>query len=284
MAGELAIGMSNVYVTSQVKSEQNNVEQISDDDSELNVNSNRAIDMDESFSEHNDDIKPVVEFPPMVVPSMAIPSMAAGQKKKSPEREVKHRNTGKIGLANLPRRRLLSVSAESASAYFQRRIHQNRLGEQQNRPQLVHRTPPPAPSHTVFVRSIPYHQLQSNYQLEPVAATYGQGADGVASNVANSPREKSEPEESDDENHQQQQPPQQQQPSQQQQQLQELLRLMNNESFCVICQQQYTSRKGLAVHRKTQKHESNLRNMDSARRQLLDLALAQARANPTNQQ
>lgn len=279
MAEELAIGMSNVYVTNQVKSEQNNVEQISDDDSELNVNSNRAIDMDESFSEHNDDIKPVVEFPPMVAPSMAVPSTAAAQKKKSPEREVKHRNTGKIGLANLPRRRLLSVSAESASTYFQRRIHQNRLSEQQNRPQLVHRTPPPAPSHTVFVRSIPYHQLQSNNQLEPVAATYGQGADGVASNVANSPREKSpKPEETDDENHQQQQPPQQQQ------QLQDLLRLMNNESFCVICQQQYTSRKGLASHRKTQKHESNLRNMDAARRQLLDLALAQARANPTNQQ
>lgn len=231
-----------------------------------------ANDMDVSRSGSSVDIKPEIkpEFLSMLYRPPVPPSMVVEQKKKPEQRPVKHRNTGKISIGNLARRRLLSVSADSADDF--RRL---RLNEQQNRtppPPPIRRAPqvplqrpaPAATTTTIFVRST----VPSS--MAPGAVT-GQGdPDGVASMVANSTR--AEP---SVQSNQQQQPPQSQQ-------LEALVRQINTETFCIICQTQYANRHCLTKHRKSQKHQNNTRNMSLARQELLEQAFAQVRANRAN--
>lgn len=257
MADELAIAMSNV-----------SVESLNDSGNSYMDNKNDLMDMNETrtICDDHDDVKPIlpiVQVSPMVI--------EVEQKKKPIERQVKHRNTGKISIANLPRRRLLSVSSESASAYF-RQLRVNTFINQ-NRSQSVPRAPQ-APFRTttsIIVRSTSV--ASSSNQLESVAAAHGQ-VNYVAPNSARA--QSPEQEQSNGQQQEQQQPRQQ---SQQSQQLQAIISQMNTETFCIICQQGYTTRQGLRSHQKTQKHKTNLKNMDPARRHLLALATAQARAN-----
>lgn len=237
---------------------------------EPNENLSPVVDMNDSFSEYSVDVKPQVntELLSMLHRSAPPPPiMVVEQQKKPAERPVKHRNNGKISIANLARRRLLSVSADSANEYFR----ELRLNEQQNRPPPVQRTPnvplqrpAPATTATIIVRST------FNSQVTSAVAMGQDDPDGVASSVANSLKQ-------EEEQPQQSHPPQQQQ--QQSQQIQELIRLINTETFCIICQLQYASRQGLKQHQKSQKHQKNTQNMDLPRQRLLEQALAQARAN-----
>lgn len=250
---------------------------------EPNSYSASLVDMDESFSEYSVDVKPQIktEFLPMLYQPTP-PPMVVEQKKKPEERPVKHRNNGKISIANLPRRRLLSMSADSANEY----LRNLQLNEQQNRSPPVRRVPqaplqrPARVVTTPITTSIIVRSTLHN-QMSPVAAMAENDPIGVASYVANSPRTES-PEQAEEEQPQQSQPSQQQQQQQSQQQsqqIQELMRLINIGTFCVVCQQQYSSRKGLKTHQSSQKHKNNSQNMALARRQLLEQA--QARANGT---
>lgn len=237
-----------------------------------------VIDMDASYSEYADDVKPEVKPQIWSLHPQAPESMVGDQKKKPEERPVKHRKTGKISIGNFARRRrLLSVWADSANEYLQ----QLRINEQQNRPSPVLRTLP-APSRrpqTAVTTSIIVPSSFNN-SIPPLPALVHDDSDGDASSAANSSRASSP--QQDQNQPQQSHPPQQQQQPQQSPQMQELIRLIHTETFCVVCQMQYASRKSIKQHEKSQKHKDNVQNMPLPRKQLLEQAAALARANRAN--
>lgn len=268
---QLTNNFHNVSVTHQAGSLHN------DDISESDVDNQSivAVDMSQSI-----DIKlEILPEKPMVYPNVypEIPPMVNVQKKKTEERQVIHRKTGKIGVGNLRRRRALSVWADSRAEYYRD------MGETRNRSKSEHHTlqAPTYVSSTIVQRSASItrerpNPIGTNNQMTPSTVMVVSDSGGVASSSNNKKRGQEEQGEEEEEEQQQQHQ------SQQQQLQQELVRLLNTKTFCVICQTQYASLEGLRRHQKTQKHKKSLETMDSARQHILDLAYAQFNANRAN--
>lgn len=270
---ELSQILESVSVTVRAESQHNNNGFVGiDNNSESNV-SNQSIeapDMDQSF-----DIKPDIDsvVPPMIYPD--VQPTVIEQKKKIEVREVKHRNTGKIGIANIQRRRALSMSANSSAEYF-RNMKQNRTSGRQNR--LVrHESRAPIQMASTVVRLTPTihirpNRIEINNQAASAAGVAASDSHDMAANSQNAVQAEVSLKQEQQSDHEEQEEQQQQQ----QQQLQELVRLINSGTFCVICQRQYVTRQSLRNHLKTQKHQQNLQNMVPARHRLLLLAHSQA--------
>lgn len=275
---ELTHGLKNVSMIGQVESLHIN-DVIYDDNISESLASNQSVeapDMDQSF-----DVKPeiVAVDLPTIYPEVPPPANQP-KEKKAEVRVVKHRNTGKIGIGNLHRRRALSMSADSAAEYFQR-LKESRNSNRPNRPvRQATRTPMRVTSTMVRLTvdsRARANSIEVNNQTPTAPVVFG--SNGMDSNIKIEPRAASpNQQQSGQQQHQLQQ---QQQPSQQ---LQELIRLMQSDKFCAICQQTYASRQTMAKHLKSQKHQQNNNNMDATRKRLLELAYTKLNANRANPQ
>lgn len=241
--------------------------------SDVGSQSDEFVDENESRTEYSDDVKPTMQedIKPMIqfqVIHPEMPPMFVERKNKKEEREVKHRFTGRISVENLRRRRLLSVSADNATRYLRNlsqqniQIARNRSESPYLRSQSLSAARQPSASVSTIVRqdlvlmpsvqpTATLKQSQSTTQLAPSQPT---------SQLAPSPNQG------------------------QQRQIQKLIQMINNEAFCEICDQQYSTRQSLMKHKKTPKHLNNQLQMDSTRKQLFKLAYAQANANQANSQ
>lgn len=122
---------------------------------EVESRNDAASDMYRSDEFYDEDVKPPIEqlFQPQVS------RMVNTEKKKPEEREIVHRNTGKISKFNLWRRRRASMSADRAAIFFQNEASQQSPSPVQNRSQLVCRGAPVTTS--IIVPAIPAAEFQS---------------------------------------------------------------------------------------------------------------------------
>lgn len=187
-----------------------------------------TVDTVSSSFQYEEDPKPGVgqlNYPRVVV-----------EVKKREERPIVHCNTGKISVANLMRRRRLSMSAESVQIY-------RRLNAQQSTPRLQIQSRlanrAPSVSASIIVRAVEQPMWSDGAPASPSV----QDSKNVLMQMQPTTSRADSPIRA------QSQPLQQRTPAN-----------VHTGTFCAICQQSYASPQTLKTHLKSQKHQKNMQN------------------------